>query len=284
VCHFLNCSFLGSKERDNETGLDYFLARYYSSTQGRFTSPDIPFADQSEGNPQSWNLYAYVGNNPLKYIDPFGMWKKVSCSAGDCWVAENDDDTLKTLAKQSGVSYAALAWAFGATTIIKPGETAISTTGVDADFRAFVDEFKREPFQFDFAVGGGIIKLEYGIGRMAGRIITRPIKPVNLPSSSKVTVDMVEVTTGHMAGGGRAAQNAAEKAAKASKDMFPDWMTPAQVEREILDAYTHSEIVRAQGERAFLRGVTKDGTVIEMWFNRITRIIETAWPKGQVSR
>lgn len=29
-----------SKERDNETGLDYFLARYYSSTQGRFTSPD----------------------------------------------------------------------------------------------------------------------------------------------------------------------------------------------------------------------------------------------------
>jgi RHS repeat-associated protein len=29
-----------SKERDNETGLDYFVARYYSSTQGRFTSPD----------------------------------------------------------------------------------------------------------------------------------------------------------------------------------------------------------------------------------------------------
>lgn len=35
-----NYPFLTLKERDNETGLDYFLARYYSSTQGRFTSPD----------------------------------------------------------------------------------------------------------------------------------------------------------------------------------------------------------------------------------------------------
>src|SRR5262245_20804415 len=73
------------KERDNETSLDYFLTRYYSSTQGRFTSPDVPFADQSEEDPQSWNLYVYVGNNPLTYTDPFGMWKKVSCGDGDCW-------------------------------------------------------------------------------------------------------------------------------------------------------------------------------------------------------
>ncbi|HEV8370417.1 MAG TPA: RHS repeat-associated core domain-containing protein [Pyrinomonadaceae bacterium] len=36
----LNYPFLTSKERDNETGLDYFLARYYSSAMGRFTSPD----------------------------------------------------------------------------------------------------------------------------------------------------------------------------------------------------------------------------------------------------
>ena len=60
------------KERDNETGLDYFLARYYGSTQGRFTSPDAPFADQSADNPQSWNLYSYVRNNPLVMIDPSG--------------------------------------------------------------------------------------------------------------------------------------------------------------------------------------------------------------------
>lgn len=65
------------KERDGETGLDYFGARYYSSTQGRFTSPDEPFNDQWEHDPQSWNLYTYVRNNPLQYIDPTGEAKWV---------------------------------------------------------------------------------------------------------------------------------------------------------------------------------------------------------------
>jgi RHS repeat-associated protein len=60
------------KERDNETGLDYFGARYLSAAQGRFTSADAPFADQHQADPQSWNLYTYVRNNPLKYIDPNG--------------------------------------------------------------------------------------------------------------------------------------------------------------------------------------------------------------------
>lgn len=60
------------KERDVETGLDYFGARYYASMQGRFTSPDKPFADQDIVEPQSWNLYSYVRNNPLKYVDDFG--------------------------------------------------------------------------------------------------------------------------------------------------------------------------------------------------------------------
>ena len=52
------------KERDTESGLDYFGATYYSSNIGRFSSPDDPiFADQL--NLQSWNLYRYVQNNPI---------------------------------------------------------------------------------------------------------------------------------------------------------------------------------------------------------------------------
>jgi RHS repeat-associated protein len=75
------------KDRDNETGLDYFEARYYASKQGRFTSPDefsggpddmFDFADAASENPtiyadltepQSLNKYQYCYNNPLSFID-----------------------------------------------------------------------------------------------------------------------------------------------------------------------------------------------------------------------
>jgi RHS repeat-associated protein len=60
------------KERDVETGLDYFGARYYSAVAGRFSSPDNFLNDTHIAVPQSWNLYSFVHNNPLKYIDPTG--------------------------------------------------------------------------------------------------------------------------------------------------------------------------------------------------------------------
>jgi RHS repeat-associated protein len=60
------------KERDAETGLDYFGARYMSAAQGRFTSPDLPLYAQHPAEPQSWNLYSYTANNPLVRIDPDG--------------------------------------------------------------------------------------------------------------------------------------------------------------------------------------------------------------------
>ncbi|MGH9971397.1 MAG: RHS repeat-associated core domain-containing protein, partial [Pyrinomonadaceae bacterium] len=62
-----------SYERDTETGLDFAQARYYSNSQGRFTSVDPLMASASAGNPQSWNRYAYVGNDPLNATDPGGM-------------------------------------------------------------------------------------------------------------------------------------------------------------------------------------------------------------------
>jgi RHS repeat-associated protein len=78
----LNCSnskvfptehhFTG-KERDTESGNDYFNARYYSSAMGRFMSPDpIIMNDLRMINPQRWNKYAYVINNPLILTDPTG--------------------------------------------------------------------------------------------------------------------------------------------------------------------------------------------------------------------
>ncbi len=65
------------KERDVESGNDYFEARYYASAIGRFLTPDwsvkvepVPYA--SLGDPQSLNLYAYVRNSPLSEVDPDG--------------------------------------------------------------------------------------------------------------------------------------------------------------------------------------------------------------------
>ena len=68
------------KERDAESGNDYFEARYYSSAMGRFMSPDwsakeepVPYAVLTD--PQSLNLYSCVGNNPLAKAD----------ADGHCW-------------------------------------------------------------------------------------------------------------------------------------------------------------------------------------------------------
>ena len=63
------------KERDSETGLDYFGARYYSSRVGRFTTTD-PVQTWQENllDPERWNRYAYARNNPLRYTDPDGKF------------------------------------------------------------------------------------------------------------------------------------------------------------------------------------------------------------------
>ena len=73
------------KERDAESGLDYFGARYYASSMGRWMSPDwaaratpVPYAKLD--NPQSLNLYAYVGNNPHSRMDPDGH---IDCSGSN---------------------------------------------------------------------------------------------------------------------------------------------------------------------------------------------------------
>jgi RHS repeat-associated protein len=72
------------KERDAETGLDDFGARYYSSAMGRFTSPDPLLNSGKPWDPQSWNRYSYVRNNPLARIDPTGLYDlNNTCGSGD---------------------------------------------------------------------------------------------------------------------------------------------------------------------------------------------------------
>ncbi len=66
-------------------GLDslyYFQARWYDPYLGRFTQPDsiIP----NPYNPQSYDRYAYVGNNPINRVDPSGHWDNCNFTDRQC--------------------------------------------------------------------------------------------------------------------------------------------------------------------------------------------------------
>ena len=62
------------REHDRETGLRYYRARYYDGEVGVFLSKDpIGF------NSGQFNLYSYVGNDPVNWIDPYGL------ARGDWW-------------------------------------------------------------------------------------------------------------------------------------------------------------------------------------------------------
>jgi RHS repeat-associated protein len=63
-----------SKERDAESGLDNFGARYDASSMGRFMSPDPSNASVDFWIPQTWNRYAYALNDPLQFVDRNGLW------------------------------------------------------------------------------------------------------------------------------------------------------------------------------------------------------------------
>jgi RHS repeat-associated protein len=88
-------------ERDNETGLDFAGARYYANIQGRFTSPDPLLASGRPDDPSSWNRYAYTRNNPLRFIDPTGLYDW-DASAGGIF----SDDELRARQRDKSLTKA----------------------------------------------------------------------------------------------------------------------------------------------------------------------------------
>jgi len=75
--------------QDTVAGLYDFLYREYSPVQGRWISPDPSGANAVDPtNPQSWNRYAYVLNNPLSNVDPLGL---------DCVYLGDDGDNIESI-------------------------------------------------------------------------------------------------------------------------------------------------------------------------------------------
>ena len=60
-------------EKDVETRLEFAQNRYYSNSLGRFTSPDPLMASARVNDPQTFNRFTYVKNNPLNLVDPAGL-------------------------------------------------------------------------------------------------------------------------------------------------------------------------------------------------------------------
>ena len=129
------------KQRDAESGLDNFGARYNSSSMGRFMSPDwsstpaaVPFADP--GNPQSFNLYSYVTNNPQNRTDPLGHnWFCTSGTASNCghWTGTRGSAYTNKQGNELTSNYTGLLAAEATGTDKKTGATLYKLTLYDQD-------------------------------------------------------------------------------------------------------------------------------------------------------
>jgi len=104
------------KERDSESGLDMFGARYYGSSLGRFMTPDwsassnpdpVPYADLRY--PQSLNLYSYTKNNPTTLTDPNGHCDVDGEHHGWVWCAAHAIGITETQKEQADQARANLA-------------------------------------------------------------------------------------------------------------------------------------------------------------------------------
>jgi RHS repeat-associated protein len=175
------------------TGLDYFGARYYGAAQGRFTTPDPKeFTRRTIENPQKWNKYAYVRNNPLALIDPNGL--------DDIYVFRPEATSLST------------AWQSVMRSAQQHGNRVIPMLGTKADSVAYTNALSTPGAHVVFAghsveavqsdatetitkVAGSVHLPDHDVGTMTSTGLL-PAQPGNVAASSVAlfgcnTVDLV---------------------------------------------------------------------------------------------
>jgi RHS repeat-associated protein len=225
------------KELDPETGLQYFRARYYNAANARFTAVD-PYLDLDGAmfNPQQWNRYGYVLNDPVGLVDPDGLDPCPDGVHQNCFYGGTDEQyvdpgdlrfLLESERRRQDNSPLIVELARGidrgASPILPVIEGAMNLASL-------------------FNPLGGVLNcLTYGCGssRWVLAAVTLPgsrvaSKAVSLPAWKGVGVDMIHVAERHMAGGALAR----------GRDAFPPGMTERAVENAIRQAYRFGEKLR----------------------------------------
>jgi RHS repeat-associated protein len=124
------------RDTDTAANLDYFGARYYSNTVGRFMSPDwaakpvtVPYA--KFGDPQSLNLYSYTENGPINRIDPDGHEDVKSDTVNTS--TNSDGSTTTTEQKKDDKPEVSITRVNGMLVTITTTSTTTTTTNRDPD-------------------------------------------------------------------------------------------------------------------------------------------------------
>jgi RHS repeat-associated protein len=183
------------KEKDQESGLQYFGARYYSPTIGRFTGVDpasigLTALNVQLADPQSWNSYTYARNNPLILKDDTGRFWQIAAGAaigavvsGGLTYYQTGDINQSLHASAGGAVQGALIAFAGPATLLQTVGAGAGATAVGNSLSRTLDgsAVNAQTLALDAgagavggAIGYGVGKaIEYGVGRVGGKVVTQ---------------------------------------------------------------------------------------------------------------
>jgi RHS repeat-associated protein len=187
TCGDISPMHFTGKERDSESGLDMFGARYYGSSLGRFMTPDwaakpidVPYADF--GNPQSLNLYSYVKNNPTATRDedghcPDGICQNIATASPDRVDEQGEASSDAVVGAAKGLwNMVAGAWNTGAE-LLNAQTAASSSTGTPYGVPTLP---MAQPTNITQAVSGAVAQTAVVISGTVGE--SKPAVPEEIPA------------------------------------------------------------------------------------------------------
>jgi RHS repeat-associated protein len=268
-----------SQERDAETGTDYFGARYFSAAQGRFTSPDEALVDQFEEDPQSWNLYSYVRNNPHSFVDPSGRvcvssglgkadYDEASVPGPTCAsIAEADKQLVSSITVNANNYGSTYAFDYNGNYIrgsFRP--PSAKETGIHDPTPEFIVNVASIVSDAQLA----IVVTKAGQLGVKAALRSGVARRIWMPGFRRIRIDMAHIAQNHTITGSGFVQSGVKTA-------FSEGMSSVQIENAVRQAYRNAEVVVKGSDSLVLRG-TAGNTTIEMIYDKASQSIRTAYP------